>query len=178
MRDFGSLLIVPSMMHFGEKAGPTTKATFVPGLTFRDAIAATLDLLASPDFAAEFDLKEHVGDEGPGDDPEIAPVIDVTIIDTFLQAELSFNDSHFHFFHPSLVTALSLLSENLQDDSGRAHESIAEANTVTSHYRSAIRSERTVEIASLLPIAELLHGRSFVSLLNERFDREAAHAET
>ncbi|RVA58220.1 hypothetical protein EN933_02305 [Mesorhizobium sp. M7A.F.Ca.US.001.01.1.1] len=178
MRDFGSLLLMPSMMDFDEGAGPTVRHAFQPRMTFRDAVGAALDLLGSAEFAAEFNLKEHVGDERPGDDSAVAPVIDVTIIDTYLQAELAIDGSHFFFLHPSLLTAETLiLSEQAAGSkSDEAHERIAEAAIAANRYVSPIRSTRTVEVGPLLPVAELLHGRSFVSLLNERFDREAVHA--
>ncbi|MER9282027.1 hypothetical protein [Mesorhizobium sp. M0522] len=171
MKDFGDLRLSPSFMHFGDDAGPTLKRTFQPGQTFRDSIAAAIDLLGSSEFAAEFDLKAHVGDERPGDDPDVTPVIDISIIDTYVQGELNINGSNFHFLHPALNRTQA---QDPADDVGEARSGIAEAALAIDHYRSPIRSERTLEVASLLPIAELLHGRSFVSLLNERFDREQA----
>jgi hypothetical protein len=167
-------------MHtFGESAGSIIRKQFQPRMTFRNAIGATLDLLGSTAFAAEFDLKAWVGNERPGDDLEIAPVIDVTIIDTYLQASISIDDSYFKFLHPSLITAEPLLQDAVA--AGRrkdrvAKSQIAEAALAASPYLNPIRSVRTVEVHPLLPAAELLNGRSFVSLLNERFDREAAHA--
>lgn len=172
MRDFGDLRMSSSFMHYGDDAGPLLKRIFGPGQTFRDAIAAAIDLLGSSDFAADFDLKAHVGDERPGDDPDIAPVIDISIIDTYVQGELNFNGSTFHFFHP-LLSERSLLNEDA-DDVIDETSSFAKAAVAVGHYFSPIRSERTIEVSSLLPIADLLHGRSFVSLLNQRFDREQA----
>lgn len=176
MRDFGSLLLMPSMMEFDEDAGPTVRHAFQARMTFRDAVSAALDILGSADFAAEFNLNERVGDERPGEDPEVAPVIDVTIIDTYLQAELAIDGSHFTFLHSSLLSAETLiLSEQAGGaKSAEAHERIAEAAVAANRYLSPIRSTRTVEVGPLLPVAQLLHGRSFVSLLNERFDREQA----
>jgi hypothetical protein len=177
MRDFGSLQLGAPMMTFGKKAGTAVRKRFQEGMTFRDAIGAALDLLGSPDFAADFQLEEWVGKERPGDDPKIAPVIDVTIIDTFVEAEISIDDSHFHFVQPWLLTAHSIIGageEGQEVSTQAARDNLLEASTATQRYQSPIRSTRTVEVGPLLPVAELLHGHSFVSLLNERFDREVA----
>jgi hypothetical protein len=159
MQDFGDLLLFPEFTTRPEQEGEFARRLFVPKANFRGCIAGIIDLLGSIEYARTLDIDELIGgDFAPAD--SIVPPIDLTIQDTTLRADITFEKGTYGFQHADLA--------DLADWKAAGPvfwSALGASSAVMTRYKTAVKSRRRIECDVLLKVAAGLHGHSFVDLL-------------